>query len=49
MMINRGFYSNCCSPFQVISLKNFDRLNKTANKTQNKRYLGQDMSLVPYK
>jgi len=48
-MINSGFYSHCCSPFQVVSLKNFDRLNKTANKTQNKHNLGQDMSLVPYR
>lgn len=48
-MINPGFYSNCRSQFQVVLLKNFDRLNKTANKTQNKHHLGQDMSLVPYK
>ena len=44
-MINHGFYSKCCSPFQAVSLKNFDILNKTVNKTQNKHYLGQDMSL----
>jgi hypothetical protein len=49
MMINHGLCSTCCSPFQVVSLKSFDVLSKTANKTQNKHYLSQDMSLAPYK
>jgi hypothetical protein len=47
MMINHEFYSSCCIPFQVVSLKSCDRLNKTPNKTQNKHYLDQDMSLAP--
>jgi hypothetical protein len=45
MMINHGLYSSCYNPFRAVSLKRFDVLSKTANKTKNKRYL----SLVPYK
>jgi hypothetical protein len=49
MMINRGLHSSCYSPFKVVSLKSFDVLSKTMNKTQNKHYLSHNMSTVPYK